>query len=68
MRTLNARQRRSKKRHLYLKQHGFCALCHTPHPASELILKHRVHRKAGGANTLANLRLICHPCNRHPAA
>lgn len=66
MRTMSARQRRSKKRHLYLKQQGFCALCRTPHPAPALILKHRVHRKAHGDNTLANLHLICHPCNRRP--
>ncbi|MFC8272339.1 HNH endonuclease [Streptomyces sp. NPDC057271] len=29
-----------------------------------MILKRKIHRNSGGDSTLANLHLICHPCNR----
>ncbi|MEU2510203.1 HNH endonuclease signature motif containing protein [Streptomyces sp. NPDC007863] len=64
IRILSGHQRRSKKRTLYTAQNGHCATCNTPRPAADLILKHKIHRKQGGDSTLANLYLICHPCNR----
>jgi 5-methylcytosine-specific restriction endonuclease McrA len=64
MRILSARQRRSKKRTTYVAQSGRCARCSVPHQLADLILKHKVHRKAGGDSTLANLQLICRPCAR----
>lgn len=65
MRILSSRQRRAKKRTLYAAQNGQCATCGHKHDAAALILKHKIHRKAGGTSTLANLHLICHRCNRH---
>lgn len=64
VRVLSSRQRKAKKRTLYAVQSGQCARCRTGRAATDLVLKHRVHRKAGGGSTLANLHLICHPCNR----
>ncbi|WP_037616362.1 HNH endonuclease [Streptomyces aureus] len=64
-RMLCGRQRRSKKRTLYAAQDGRCATCATALEPAALILKNKIHRKAGGTNTLANLHLICHHCNTH---
>lgn len=62
-RTLCARQRRSKKRTLYATQAGRCGSCGSACALEESILKHKVHRKAGGTNRLENLYVICHGCN-----
>lgn len=60
-----SRQRRVKKRTLYAAQDGRCAKCNTGATMEELILKHKIHRKAGGTSKLTNLHLICHPCNEN---
>ena len=61
----SGRQRRAKKRALYAAQNGTCATCGTRRVATDLILKHKIHRTQGGDSTLANLYLICHLCNEN---
>ncbi|MFF1469102.1 HNH endonuclease [Streptomyces mirabilis] len=64
VRVLSSRQRRSKKRTLFAAQEGQCASCGTARDFPDLILKHKIHRKAGGSSRLENLHLICHRCNK----
>lgn len=63
VRILSSRQRRAKKSALYSRQKSCCATCNKRHAFTDLILKHKIHRKQGGDSTLANLYLICHSCN-----
>jgi 5-methylcytosine-specific restriction endonuclease McrA len=64
-RILCSRQRRAKKSQLYKLQKSRCATCTKRRAFPDLILKHKTHRKQGGDSTLANLYLICHPCNHN---
>ncbi|MFE1272103.1 HNH endonuclease [Streptomyces sp. NPDC058758] len=64
-RVLSSRQRRAKKSALYSRQKSRCATCNERHAFTDLILKHKLHRTQGGDSTLANLYLICHPCNHN---
>lgn len=58
-------QRRKKKNRLYNEQNGTCAGCGTAAEETDLILKHKIHPRDGGNSELANLHLICHPCNEN---
>ncbi|WP_190329528.1 HNH endonuclease [Streptomyces venezuelae] len=63
VRVLSSRQRRSKKRTLLAVQGCRCGSCGQVRSGSDLILKHKVHRTAGGSSRLDNLYLICRVCN-----
>ena len=55
----------TQKRTAYERQHGICAACHKPFPYEQMEGDHITPWHSGGHTDLANLQMLCRPCNRH---
>ena len=55
----------TQKRTAYERQHGLCAACKKPFPYEQMEGDHVTPWHSGGHTDLANLQMLCRPCNRH---
>lgn len=55
--------KRKKKRQLFRRQRGRCAICEQPFDVDALTIDHVVPRSKGGSHRMRNLQLLCRPCN-----